>query len=428
MEEMGAIPPRFVLEKTLQQIEDFLAKPVTENPLYSSFVEKLSQNDRLREGFKNRWVERVYAAIEEEVLPAYRRLQGFLQGWLQKASDEDGVWRLPNGEDYYAFLLRGHTTTELAPQEVHQMGLDAVDQLTKSVQGILGRMGVPTYDPRAQMQALMKDPQQHFNGDNCREAITRAYQEILDEVNQKMPEIFNYGAMDTILVKRLPEFREPDSPIAYAEEPSLDGNRPGTMWLNLRDPDNIYRWGMRTLAYHEGIPGHVYQMAQAQKLHGLPSFRRHFFYNAYVEGWALYAERLGWELGLEDDLDNLGRLQALLWRAARLVVDTGIHVMRWTRQEAIDYMIAKTGLPERDVITEVERYIVMPGQACAYYIGYQKLSSLRQKAESILAEAFHLKDFHDVIINNGSLPLLLLEDAVNDYIDRVSGLMTGQAE
>jgi uncharacterized protein (DUF885 family) len=181
----------------------------------------------------------------------------------------------------------------------------------------------------------------------------------------------------------------------------MDGSRPGTLWLNLRDPSNIYRWGMRTLAYHEGIPGHVYQMAQAQKLRGLPTFRRTYFFNAYVEGWALYAEHLGWELGLEDALSNLGRLQALLWRAARLVVDTGIHAMRWTRQEAIDYMLEVTGLPERDVITEVERYIVMPGQACAYYIGYLEMLSLRQKAQATLGEAFDIKAFHDVIINHG---------------------------
>jgi len=218
-----------------------------------------------------------------------------------------------------------------------------------------------------------------------------------------MPQLFTYGSLDAIEVQRLPLYKEPDSPIAYAQAPAMDGSRPGMMWLNLRNPDNIYRWGMRTLAYHEGIPGHVYQMAQAQKIKGLPTIRRTNSFNAYIEGWALYAERLGWELGLEDDLSNLGRLQALIWRAARLVVDTGIHAERWTRQEAIDYMVEKTGLPVRDVTTEVERYIVMPGQACAYYIGYLKLLSLRQKAEAVLGDAFNLKAFHDVIINNGDL-------------------------
>jgi uncharacterized protein (DUF885 family) len=198
------------------------------------------------------------------------------------------------------------------------------------------------------------------------------------------------------------------------------------MWVNLRDPGNVYRWGMRTLAYHEGIPGHIYQMAQAQRIRGIPTFRRAYFFNAYIEGWALYAERLGWELGLEDELSNLGRLQALLWRAVRLVVDTGIHAMRWTREQAIGYMTEMTGLPERDIITEVERYIVMPGQACAYYIGYQKMLALRQKAESTLGETFNLKDFHDAIISHGGLPLGLLENVVNDYLDRQISLSTAQ--
>ncbi len=271
----------------------------------------------------------------------------------------------------------------------------------------------------------MADPQHHFTGEDSRQAILDTYQGILDEVNQCMPEVFSHGALDRILVSRLPEYKEPDSPIAYAQAPSMDGSRPGTMWINLRDPANVYRWGMRTLAYHEGIPGHIYQMAQAQKIRGLPTFRRVYFCNAYVEGWALYAERLGWELKLEDELNNLGRLQALLWRAVRLVVDTGIHVRQWTRQEAIDYMVEKTGLPERDVITEVERYIVMPGQACAYFIGYLNMLSLRQKAEVTLGEAFDLKEFHDVVINQGGLPLTLLEGVVNDYVDRKAGLISG---
>jgi uncharacterized protein (DUF885 family) len=252
--------------------------------------------------------------------------------------------------------------------------------------------------------------------------IREDYQDILDEVNQKMPDVFSFGALGEIAVKRLPEFREPDSPIAYGEAPAIDGSRPGTMWINLREPENIYQWGMRTLAYHEGIPGHVYQLAQAQKIKGLPTFRRTYFFNAYREGWALYAEQLGWELGLEDALSSMGRLQALLWRAVRLVVDTGIHIKGWTREEGIEYMLRKTGLPERDVISEVERYIVMPAQACAYYIGYLKIVSLRKKAQSTLGDAFNLQEFHDVIINSGGLPLDLLEGVVDDYIDRKAGL------
>lgn len=421
-EGAGAIPPRFVIEKCLRQVESFLADPFDENPLYTSFVEKVRASKRLGERTTQVYGSQVITAIQETVAPAYQKLSNYLQGWLDKATDDDGVWKLPGGEDYYAFLLRHHTTSEMTADEIHQLGLDEVGRLTESVCEIFDRMGLPCDSPGEQLKAMMKVPQHHFIGENKRDDIRQAYQDILDEVNIRLPEIFSFGSLDQIVVKRLPEFREPDSPIAYAEAPSMDGKRPGTMWINLREPDNVYRWGMRTLAYHEGIPGHVYQLAHAQKIKGLPTFRKTYFFNAYVEGWALYAERLGWELGLEDDLSNLGRLQGLLWRAARLVVDTGLHARQWTRQQAIDYMLEKTGLPERDVVSEVERYIVAPGQACAYYIGYLKMLALRRKAEAALGEAFDIKEFHDVIINQGGLPLSILENVVNDYIDRAAGL------
>jgi uncharacterized protein (DUF885 family) len=420
----GVIPPRFVLEKSLAQMDAFLAGPTEANPLYTSVVEKMAEADRFSKRAQDRWGQRMMEAIENQVKPAYRNLAGLLQTQLAQATDDDGVWKLPDGEAYYAFLLRHHTTTELSAQDIHQVGLDEVHRLSKAVQDILDRLGIPSDSPGSQLATLRNDPQYHFYGDDQREDIIREYEGILNEVNQRMPELFTFGSLKEITVERLPEFKEPDSPIAYAQPPALDGSRPGTLWLNLRDPSNIYRWGMRTLAYHEGIPGHVYQMAQAQKLRGLPTFRRTYFFNAYAEGWALYAEHLGWELGLEDAQSNLGRLQALLWRAARLVVDTGIHAMRWTRQDAIDYMLEVTGLPERDVITEVERYIVMPGQACAYYIGYLEMLSLRQKAQATLGEAFDIKTFHDVIISHGGLPLGLLEKVVNHYIDQAAGLVS----
>lgn len=420
--ESSAIPPRFVIVKCLDQIEAFISKPADENPLFTSFMEKIRESRRFSEKEAIRWGEKVKRAIESEVYPAYHKLQSALEELRPLAAVEDGIWKLPQGEAYYAYLLRAHTTTDMTPDEVHQLGLLEIERLTAELEEALSALGLPSADPGAQLQALMKDPQYHFQGDSPREAILESYQVILDEVNGCLSAYFSHGPLDEIAVKRLPEYKEPDSPIAYAQPPSMDGSRPGTMWLNLREPQNIYTWGMRTLAYHEGIPGHVYQMAQAQKIKGLPTFRRTYFFNAYVEGWALYAERLGWELGLEDAFSNLGRLQALLWRAARLVVDTGIHVKQWTRQEAIEYLIKVTGLPERDVITEVERYIVMPGQACAYYIGYIKLLELRQKAEATLGPNFRLKDFHDVVIDNGGLPLSLLESVVNDYVDHQAGL------
>jgi len=426
--DLGVIPPHFVIEKSLAQIEKFLSEPIEVNPLFTSFIEKMRESGRFSEQAQARWGDRVKMVLRTQVKPAYQSLAAALNDLLARATDDDGVWKLPDGDAYYAYLLRHHTTSNLSAAEIHQIGLEEVAQLNTAVRDILLELDLPSDQPGQQLKALQEDPQQHYHGDNQRELIINDYQAILEEVNQHMPDAFNHGMLAEIAVQRLPEFKEPDSPIAYAQPPALDGSRPGTLWLNLRDPSNVYRWGMRTLAYHEGIPGHVFQMAQAQKLRDLPTFRRTYFFNAYVEGWALYAERLGWELGLEDALSNLGRLQALLWRAVRLVVDTGIHAMRWTRQEAIDYMVAKTGLPERDVTTEVERYIVMPGQSCAYYLGYREIFSLRQKAQATLGEDFDLKAFHDVIINHGALPLTLLADVVNHYIDHAAGLVPGGSQ
>lgn len=421
-EEANVLPPRFVVKKSLAQIDDFLAYSTEENPLYTSFMRRMLASQKASEPVARHFGDRVKKAIEREVIPAYRSLSGYLQEWLEKAPEQDGVWRLPEGSDYYDFLLRTHTTTDLSAEEIYQLGLDEVEKLTKSLQEALYALGLPSDEPGLELRRLMENPEFAFSGEDCREEILNTYQAILDEVNEHMSEIFTHGELDKIVVERLAEYKELDSPIAYAQPPSMDGSRPGTMWVNLREPRHIYRWGMRTLAYHEGIPGHVYQLAQAQKIRGLPTFRRAYSFNAYIEGWALYAERLGWELGLENEFSNLGRLQALLWRAARLVVDTGIHAKRWTRQEAIDYMVEKTGLPERDVVSEVERYIVMPGQACAYYIGYLKMAALRHKAETVLGTLFDLKEFHDVVLNSGSLPLTLLESLVDDYIDRKSQL------
>jgi uncharacterized protein (DUF885 family) len=421
-EAEGVLPPRFVLEKSIAQVQEFLDSPVEENPLYTTFRERMAESGRFSDRAQTRWGERVREGIQMEVIPPYRQLLTFLKDQRKRATTDDGVWKLPDGEDYYAFLLRTHTTTQMTAETIHQLGLEEVDRLLDATRAVLRKLNISEEHPGKQLQSLMWAQMFHYPDDEERqERIIADYQDILDEINQHLPQVFSFGSLDEIAVKRLPVYKEPDSPIAYAQAPAMDGSRPGIMWVNLREPDNVYTWGMRTLAYHEGLPGHVYQMAQAQKIKRLPSFRRAHSFNAYVEGWALYGERLGWELGLEDEMSNVGRLQALLWRAARLVVDTGIHVKRWTREEAIDYMVEKTGLPKRDVTSEVERYIVMPGQACAYYLGYLKMLSLRRKAESTLGEKFDLKDFHDVVLQHGSLPLTLLEEVVNDYIDREAG-------
>jgi uncharacterized protein (DUF885 family) len=220
------------------------------------------------------------------------------------------------------------------------------------------------------------------------------------------------------VVERVPVFKEKTAGGAYYNPPALNGTRPGIFQVNLRSVEEVPKFGMRTLAYHEGIPGHHFQMALAQEIDGLPTFRRVYRFTAFAEGWALYAERLAWEMGFHDDpYDNLGRLEAELFRAVRLVVDTGLHYRRWSREQAIAYMLEKTGKPESEVITEVERYMVQPGQACAYKVGMIKILEMRAKAQNELGDAFDIREFHDAVLRNGSLPLILLERVVDEYIE-----------
>ncbi|MEE8258471.1 MAG: DUF885 domain-containing protein, partial [Sphingomonadales bacterium] len=220
-----------------------------------------------------------------------------------------------------------------------------------------------------------------------------------------------------VVVKRVPEFSEKTAPGAYYSGPSMDGSRPGTFYANLYDIKATPKYGMRTLAYHEGVPGHHFQIAIQNELEDVPMLRTQAGFTPYAEGWALYSERVAWELGFQDDpYDNIGRLQAELFRGVRLVVDTGIHAQRWTREEAIDYMLANTGMAETDVVSEIERYIVLPGQATAYKVGMMEILRLRQEARDALGDKFDIRDFHDVVLKNGSVPLYLLRELIMDYI------------
>ena len=248
--------------------------------------------------------------------------------------------------------------------------------------------------------------------------IIQDYKKIIDEIYGSMAEVITDPIDDPVEVKRIPLFKEKDSAGAYYEHPSLDGSRPGTFYANLYDIKATPKYGMRTLAYHEAVPGHHFQIVTASKIENLPLFRRYVPSIAYSEGWALYGERLAYEMGFHSDpFDNVGRLQAELFRAVRLVVDTGLHYKRWSREEAIDYMYRNTGMAKSDVIAEIERYIVLPGQATAYKIGMIKMLELRKKMKTALGDRFSIKDFHDVVLLNGPLPLNVLEKNINRFID-----------
>lgn len=419
-EEKGIIPPRFAVEKTLEQMRDFVNTDPRENMLFTTFAEKLDKiaGDDMNQAIRGELLDAVATSVRDDVYPAYQGLIQYQADLLVKATSNDGAWRLPSGAEFYAHQIREHTTTEMSAEDIHQMGLREVARISREMDAILRAEGLEEGSVGQRVQAISKRPDQLYpDSDEGRAQILADYQKILDEIDPAMDQFFNLRPETGVEVVRVPEFSEKTAPGAYYQAPSMDGKRPGRFFANLRDVNEIPRFGMRTLAYHEGIPGHHFQNAITQQLEGLPMFRRVVGYTAYGEGWALYTERLAWEAGFQDNpLDNLGRLQAEMFRAVRLVVDTGLHHKRWTREQAIDYMIEHTGMPEGDVVSEIERYLVMPGQALAYKVGMMKIIELRDTAKQALGDQFELKSFHDQILGKGELPLKLLEEVVNQWI------------
>ena len=418
-EEKKIVPPRFVVEKVLKEMSDFVAKPVSENILATSFKTRAGQIAKLTEQDRADFQTRVEAAITGQVYPAYHKLIDHFTALLPKTTTDDGVWKLPDGEDFYAYALRDNTTTSLKPDEVHALGLSEVTRIETEMRALLDANGFAGQPIGASMDKLAKDPRFLFsNDDKGRAEALAEYTRLIDTATQRSTQLFLTVPKAKCEVRRVPEFKEATSSGAYYNPGAQDGSRPGIFFANLRDMNEVPKWGMPTLAYHEGVPGHHWQLSVAQELKGLPQFRKVLPFTAYAEGWALYCEWLAKKAGWYDNdpFGDLGRLQAELFRAVRLVVDTGIHAKYWTREEAIKYMREKTGMGEKEVTAEIERYIVMPGQACAYKVGMLKIQELRARAENELGEKFDQREFHETVLKNGALPLEILEEQVNDYI------------
>ena len=417
-EKQGVIPPRFVLVKVLSEMRRFHDLPAKENPLVTRFAEKAPGIEKLPAAKREQLQGRLEAAITGTVQPAYQRLIDYCAHLESVATEDDGVWKLPNGEAYYAYCLKSRTTTDLPADSVHALGLREVDRIQSQLRGIVRTAGYPTTDLGATLNRLRAEPRFHYpGGDPGRAQILADYQAIIDDANGRVGALFNVRPKSGVKVERVPAFKEATAPAGYYNAPDMGGNRPGKFFANLRDPQETAKPGMRTLAYHEAIPGHHFQIAIAQELKDVPFFRKIVPFTAYVEGWGLYAERLALENGFHPTaFDSMGALQAELFRAVRLVVDTGIHHDHWTRQQAIDYMMTNTGMAEPAVVTEIERYIVNPGQACAYKVGQLEILALRQRAMDRLGPRFDIKKFHDVVLTNGQLPLGLLEQVVDEWI------------
>lgn len=418
-EDREIIPPRFAVEKALKQTQEFIQDSAQKNILYTSFKEKTDTIKDLSAEDRTALQKKALDEVSKTVYPSYRRLEKYLDQLVQKSTGVDGVWKLPDGDKLYAFQLRSNTTTDMTPEEVYQLGVSEVERIEKEMRTILNGIGVPdTGSVGSILSHFAKDPQFLYTDDaNGKAQCLKDYQIIIDEIDNNMGDIFDMRPKIGVKVEAVPEFKQQGAPGAYYNPPAMDGTRPGIFYANMRSMAEIPKFGMRTLSYHEAIPGHHFQIALQQELTGVPTFRKVLPFTAYAEGWALYAERLAWEYGFQKDpYSDLGRLQAEIFRAVRLVVDVGIHHKRWTREQAIDYMIEKTGMPEGDVVAEIERYIVWPGQACAYKVGQLKILQLRDYARKELGDKFNIKEFHNVVLMNGSMPLSILEELVKQYV------------
>lgn len=422
---LGVVLPPALLEHSLIVIHDTTAATPEENALVTTFVTRMNKVGSL-DGARRRELARAAAdAVRTRVYPAYARMSAALVALRPAAAGQAaGVGRLPDGADYYAAMLRQMTTTDYTPEQVHSLGLSEVARITTQMDTLLQAQGLTAGTVGERMAALGKDPRFLFpNDDDGRKQALERFQQILDAMSARLPAYFRTLPAQRLTVERVPRSQEKGTSGAYYQQAAMDGSRPGIFFANLRDMNEMPKWSMKTLAYHEGVPGHHLQISTALGLKDLPLIRQQTLYTAYAEGWALYAEQLAADIGMykDDPWGDLGRLQLELLRAARLVVDTGLHAKGWTREQAISYMVATTGMAEGDVISEVERYMALPGQACAYKVGELKILELREKARAALGPKFNLKDFHAVVLENGGVPLTLLEQLVDEWIARVRG-------
>jgi uncharacterized protein (DUF885 family) len=423
--QAGVVLPISLLEKSESGIKDTVRSSPQDSPLVTTFVERMKGAKGLDAAEQSELTRQASEAVKNGIYPAFARMTAALESQRPAAATQAaGVGRLPNGAAYYAAALKEMTTTDYTPDQVHQLGLSEVARVGAEMETLLQSQGLTTGTVAERVQALHKDPRFLLpNTDEGRKQLIAKYQQILDEVNARMPEYFRTVPPEKLLVQRVPVSAENNVAGAYYQSAAMDGSRPGTFFANLRDVHETATWTMKTLAYHEGIPGHHFQISIAQNLKDLPLIRQQTLYSAYAEGWALYAERFAAEIGMykDDPFGDLGRLEAEMFRAARLVVDTGLHAKGWTREQAIAYMVSTTGMNESEVVTEVERYMGQPGQACAYKVGQLKILELRERAKAALGPKFSLKDFHAVVLENGGVPLTLLDKLVDEWIAKTKG-------
>jgi uncharacterized protein (DUF885 family) len=406
---MGLVPPAFLLDKALAQI----TLSAQNARAGGSLVESIGRRTK---NIPGQWADRARSISAQKVAPALERQISELQAERAVATDDAGIAARPHGEDFYRWALKASTTTAMSPDEVHELGKSQLAQLQARMDTILKQVGYAQGAVGERMQALAKDPRYKFaDGDPGRAEIMAFITDRLAWIRQQMPRAFNHVVNPNMEVRRLPPEEEPGAPGAYGGAGSIDGKIPGRFWINLRTTDLHSRYTLADLTFHEAIPGHIWQ---GEYTHQMPRIRQMLAFNAYSEGWALYAEQLADELGAyeSDPVGRLGFLQSLAFRACRLVVDTGIHAKRWTREQGVRFFVDVNGSNPLEVASEVDRYCSWPGQACGYKVGHSEINRQRDKAMAALGSRFDLKAFDDAVVLGGNVPLDVLASNVEAYV------------
>ena len=409
--EAGVMPPDWTYPYMISDVEGLIAAG-DDNAVLEDFGKKIAAL-ALDADTKAQMKAEAAAAWNDNALPSYRRLLAELKRQQPMAPTDDGVWRLPNGEAYYAALLKNYTTTDLSADEIHEIGLRQVERIHGEMRAIMDQVG---------FEGSLQDFFEYTRSDerfyyDTREAYLADAQARLDALEAKLPQYFGRLPQADMIIKPVEAFREKSAGKAFYQSPAPDGSRPGTYYVNLYNLNDMSKNELEALAYHEGMPGHHLQRALQTELGDMPPFRRFGGWTAYTEGWGLYSEELGKDMGFyEDPYSDFGRLGMELWRACRLVVDTGIHSKKWSREEAIQYLRDNTPNPEGDIVKAIERYVVYPGQATAYMIGKLKIMELRDMAMRELGDDFDYRGFHDTVLLSGPVPLSILEENVGKWV------------
>lgn len=417
--DAGIFPPRFVFDHVIRQLNELIN--ADQNPIRDVFERKINEPELgFSDKFKAELINDLNLAMEESVNPSFQLLLDFMIETLPMADPNDGVWSLPNGDEFYALRLKVYTTTDYSAEDIHNIGLSEVDRISKRMQDILSELGYgDNLNVGEMMNQLNEDPQFLYADTPDRKTIViKDYSDIVDETWMAAADSFHRMPASKVEVRAVPEYSEQNEAGGYYMSPALDGSRPGVFYANLYDIKQTPTYSMRALAFHEAIPGHHLQNALNLENEDLTLYRRFGYYtSAFGEGWALYSERLSVELGMAKTLfDELGVLQSELFRSVRLVVDTGLHYKRWTREEAMDYMKKTTGMSDAEVVSEIERYIVWPGQACSYKVGMIKILDLRERAKDQMGDSFDIRDFHSAVLDHGEPPLFIVEELVDEMI------------